>query len=480
MCYDRLRDGFEPACAQACPTDSIQFGPLDELRTRASDRVETLHDRGVAEANAFVVGSTFDTDFPTTPGAIQPSHQGDPSYSDSFISELSSAGNTLLDSTYLGGSYGDTALGVALDPSSNVYVSGGTSSLDFPVTQGAFDTTPNVNYTTNSVADGFLVKLGSLTGPLTYKTTVDTGPTGLQVEVNGTAYTAPFAFWCVSGSTVWMNATSPQLVGSYQYWFSSWSDGGVQDHTITCAPGVYLAAYYTRTPQPDFVLLASPSRTGTAPGGNATVDLTVLGLNGYAGSIVTLSLSGAPPGVSGTFSPTFVAPSGTATLTLAVASTVAPGVYPLSIRGNNGSAVRSVPFQLEVLGLQLAANTTALAIATGNLGSASVSVTLKGNYTNPVVLSVSGLPAGVGVSLLAHHERLANEERTRPDLCVDGADEVDPKLDLIKGLGGALFREKIVAAASKTFIVIVDESKLHRQISPLPITPRFLPERARS
>jgi hypothetical protein len=349
--------------------------------------------------NAFVVGSTFDTDFPTTPGAIQPSHQGDPSYSDSFISELSSAGNTLLDSTYLGGSYGDTALGVALDPSSNVYVSGGTSSLDFPVTQGAFDTTPNVNYTTNSVADGFLVKLGSLTGPLTYKTTVDTGPTGLQVEVNGTAYTAPFAFWCVSGSTVWMNATSPQLVGSYQYWFSSWSDGGVQDHTITCAPGVYLAAYYTRTPQPDFVLLASPSRTGTAPGGNATVDLTVLGLNGYAGSIVTLSLSGAPPGVSGTFSPTFVAPSGTATLTLAVASTVAPGVYPLSIRGNNGSAVRSVPFQLEVLGLQLAANTTALAIATGNLGSASVSVTLKGNYTNPVVLSVSGLPAGVGVSL---------------------------------------------------------------------------------
>src|SRR5439155_15640902 len=77
----------------------------------------------------------------------------------------------------------------------------------------------------------------------------------------------------------------------------------------------------------------------------------------------------------------------------------APGVYPLSIRGNNGTAVRSVPFQLEVLGLQLAANTTALAIAAGNLGSASVSVTLKGNYTNPVVLSVSGLPAGVGVSL---------------------------------------------------------------------------------
>ena len=52
------------------------------------------------------------------------------------------------------------------------------------------------------------------------------------------------------------------------------------------------------------------------------------------------------------------------------------------------------------------------------------------------------------------------EDHPHLDLCVDGADEVDPKLDLIKGLGGALFREKIVAAASETFIVIVDESKL--------------------
>jgi len=129
------------------------------------------------------------------------------------------------------------------------------------------------------------------------------------------------------------------------------------------------------------------------------VDLTVLALNGYAGSIVDLSLSGAPPGVEGTFSPTFVAPSGTATLALSVSTVVAPGVYPFVIRGNNGTSIRSVPFQLEVLGLQLAANATLLAIETGSIGSATVTVTLKGNYTNPVVLSVSGLPAGVGVSV---------------------------------------------------------------------------------
>ena len=64
------------------------------------------------------------------------------------------------------------------------------------------------------------------------------------------------------------------------------------------------------------------------------------------------------------------------------------------------------------------------------------------------------------------------EERPSVDLCVDGADEVDPKLDLIKGLGGALFREKIVAAASKRFIVIVDASKLVPRLgtkAPVPV-----------
>ena len=50
------------------------------------------------------------------------------------------------------------------------------------------------------------------------------------------------------------------------------------------------------------------------------------------------------------------------------------------------------------------------------------------------------------------------------DLAVDGADEVDPALNLIKGRGGALVREKLVAAASRRFVVVVDESKLVRQL----------------
>ena len=47
MCYDRIGTGMEPACAKACPTDSIQYGPLDELRTRADARVSQLSESGV-------------------------------------------------------------------------------------------------------------------------------------------------------------------------------------------------------------------------------------------------------------------------------------------------------------------------------------------------------------------------------------------------------------------------------------------------
>jgi formate dehydrogenase iron-sulfur subunit len=50
LCYDRQRDGLVPACAKACPTESIQFGPIEELRERARKRVEALHGHGVKDA----------------------------------------------------------------------------------------------------------------------------------------------------------------------------------------------------------------------------------------------------------------------------------------------------------------------------------------------------------------------------------------------------------------------------------------------
>jgi formate dehydrogenase iron-sulfur subunit len=53
LCYDRSKDGHEPACAKACPTSSIQFGPLDELRDRAAGRLDKLVEEGWAGAQLY-------------------------------------------------------------------------------------------------------------------------------------------------------------------------------------------------------------------------------------------------------------------------------------------------------------------------------------------------------------------------------------------------------------------------------------------
>lgn len=71
---------------------------------------------------------------------------------------------------------------------------------------------------------------------------------------------------------------------------------------------------------------------------------------------------------------------------------------------------------------------------------------------------------GVKLTTLAQHPQ--------PDVTVDGADEIDPQMNLIKGLGGALLREKIVAASSKMMVVIADSSKAVGKLGttqPLPI-----------
>jgi len=54
LCYDRLKDGLEPACAKACPTDSIQFGELTDLRARAEQRLEQLQQAGQKNAQLYL------------------------------------------------------------------------------------------------------------------------------------------------------------------------------------------------------------------------------------------------------------------------------------------------------------------------------------------------------------------------------------------------------------------------------------------
>jgi ribose 5-phosphate isomerase A len=89
-------------------------------------------------------------------------------------------------------------------------------------------------------------------------------------------------------------------------------------------------------------------------------------------------------------------------------------------------------------------------------------------------LEVIGVPTSEGTAELARSLGIkvsTLEEHPKLDVDVDGADEVDAALDLVKGLGGALLREKIVAAASSRFVVIVGDDKLVERLGEAGVVP---------
>jgi hypothetical protein len=95
------------------------------------------HDIAVDETGAAcVTGETGSSDFPTTAGAFDTSHNG--GY-DAFLLKLNTAGSALSYATFLGGSNFEESLGIAVDPAGAVFVAGETLSSDFPTTAGAFD-----------------------------------------------------------------------------------------------------------------------------------------------------------------------------------------------------------------------------------------------------------------------------------------------------------------------------------------------------
>jgi Ca2+-binding RTX toxin-like protein len=133
---------------------------------------------------AYVTASTSSGDFPTTPGAFDRTHNG--GFDDAFVAKLGPTGAALSYSTFLGGSGTDDGTGIAVDRAGAAYVTGSTSSREFPTSPGAFDRTHNGG------DDAFVTKLGPAGAALSYSTFLegseDDFGAGIAVDGSGHAF----------------------------------------------------------------------------------------------------------------------------------------------------------------------------------------------------------------------------------------------------------------------------------------------------
>src|SRR5438093_3044123 len=165
-----------------------------------------------AAGNAYVMGATSSADFPTTPGAFDTTPNGG---FDVFVAKLNATGSALIYSTFLGGAGADSGGGLAIDAAGNAFVAGGTGSLDFPTTPGAFRTSLDGS-------DAFVTKINAAGSALVYSTALGgsggEGSAAIAIDGAGNAY--------VTGAT--SSADFPTTPGAFVRQI-----GGVSDAFVT-------------------------------------------------------------------------------------------------------------------------------------------------------------------------------------------------------------------------------------------------------
>jgi kumamolisin len=151
--------------------------------------------------------------------------------------------------------------------------------------------------------------------------------------------------------------------------------------------------------KPGFSLSASPNAVSVVQGntGSSTITSTVVG--GF-NAAVTLSASGAPTGVTVSFSPASITGTGNSAVSIVVGSTVAAGTYPITITGTSGATTETTTVSLTVTAKVAASFTISVSPSSGYLlqgqsGYAVVSTTVSGSFNSAITLSYSALPSGV-------------------------------------------------------------------------------------
>ena len=159
-----------------------------------------------ASGNAYIAGATADPNFPVTTGALQVRFGGGSLYGDGFLCKLNAAGTALIYATYLGGSGADVITGLAVDTSGGAYVTGQSTSLDFPITPGAVDTRPTGK---SYYWDAFVARINATGSHLVYAArlagSLNDEPTSIAINSTGNAF--------ITGET--QSTDYPRTSGAY-------------------------------------------------------------------------------------------------------------------------------------------------------------------------------------------------------------------------------------------------------------------------
>lgn len=334
---------FDTACTKCSSgTDSsghpLQDAFITELNTIGSALVYSTYlggsDADFPEAialdlsgDAYVTGVTYSDDFPTTTGAFQTACGGENcggELADAFISKLNPTGSALVYSTYLGGSSYDFAASIAVDSSGDAYITGGTTSVDFPITSGAFQTQCDNCTLTNYVSDAFLSELNPAGSALLYSTYFggsdeDNGE-GIALDANSNVY--------IGGGT---NSTDfPTTPGSYQPTATSSTTGAF---VAKFSPGAAQATFsFSAASGGNCPMGGNCSMSATVTAGQtATYDLEISPAGGFNGT-VSLDCTDALAESTCSVSPSSVAVSGTNATAFAVTvtTTASSSLGPLS------------------------------------------------------------------------------------------------------------------------------------------------------
>jgi hypothetical protein len=264
--------------------------------------------------NAYVTGSTTtatsSNGFPATPGALQTVYGTN---TDAFVTKLNPTGTALVYSTYLGGTGSDSTSGIAVDKNGNAYVTGSTSSTNFPVASAT-----QASLAGGSGTDAFVSEINPAGSQLVFSTYLGGTGTEDNLGLGGIAVDSTGAFIYVTGNT---SSSNFPLTSAEQ----QTSGGGVD-------------AFVVKYAQAQSFAMSASTPAAVAPGSSATSTVMLTAYNGYNFPVnlscsVTGAGSPAPACSASSFSPNPAmpaSPAATSTLTVTTTANHAENFVPRS------------------------------------------------------------------------------------------------------------------------------------------------------